>query len=142
MADQTITLTVTLPDDLYQLFQQHAALKQRSVAQDLVALAMDALVQDELPVEVNQEVAALAHLDTPALWQTARRQLTAEQSATLENLLFKQQRAGLTRTEKMRLEQLRYEHDTILVVRASAIGLLHDRGEDVQSLLADANARP
>jgi len=140
MSDQTITLT--LPDDLYQRFQQHAALKQRGVAQDLLSLATNALVQDDLPVESQQEVTALGQLDTPALWQMARRQLTSDKAATLETLLFKQQRTGLTKSEKTRLEQLRHEHDAILLVRASAIGLLHDRGEDVRPLFADPHSHP
>ena len=140
MADQTITLT--LPDDLYKQLQMHAVLKQRSVAEEVLALAMEALEQDDLPAEWRQEVAALAQLDSPALWQMAHRQLTSDKAATLETLLFKQQRTGLTRTEKTRLEQLRHEHDTLLLARASAIGLLHDRGEDVQPLVVDPHSHP
>jgi|SRR5579862_740286 len=135
MADQTITLTV--PDALYRRFKQHAVLKQQSVEEDLLSLATNALVEDELPPDMQQAITALTSLDTATLWQEARRQLTTEQAQELEELLSKQQREGLTSAEKTQLEQLRHEHDTILLVRATAIGLLHDRGEDVRPLFAD-----
>ncbi|HUY75424.1 MAG TPA: hypothetical protein VMV29_01540 [Ktedonobacterales bacterium] len=49
MADQTIILT--LPDDLYQRFQQHALLKHISVEEDVLSLAIIALSEDEMLAE-------------------------------------------------------------------------------------------
>ena len=133
MAEQTITLT--LPDDLYRRFQEHAALKQRSLEEEVLSLATSALAEDQLPGEMQQAVADLAQLDEAALWQAARNShLTQEQSETIEELLFKQQREGLTVEEKAQLEQLRHQHDKALLVRARAIGLLQDRGQDVKPL--------
>lgn len=134
MADQTITLT--LPDDLYQRFQQHAVRNHQRLEEDVLSLATNALTEDELPADMQQAVARLSQLDTPALWQAARRQLTPKQSKTLEVLLSKQQREGLTPAEKAQLEQVRHAHDLILLVRASAMGLLEERGEDIGPLLA------
>ncbi len=133
MADQTITLT--LPYDLYRRFQQHAVLKQQSLEEDVLSLATNALAEDELPADMQQAVSGLSQLDTAALWQAARRQLPPKQAKALETLLFKQQREGLTPAEKAQLEQLRQEHDLILLVRASAMGLLQERGEDIGPLL-------
>lgn len=140
MADQTITLT--LPDDLYQRFQQHALLKQHSVEEELLSLATNALVEDELPKELREQVAALSSLDNAALREVAQRQLTHEQEEAVEELLFKQQREGLNFGEKTELEKLRSLHDTLLLMRATALDLLHDRGEDIQPLLADPAVRP
>ena len=90
MAEQTITLT--LPDDLYRRFQEHAALKQRSLEEEVLSLATSALAEDQLPGEMQQAVADLAHLDHAVLWQTARTShLTQEQSEAIEERLFKQQ---------------------------------------------------
>ena len=133
MAEQTITLT--LPDDLYRRFQEHAALKQHSLEEEVLSLATSALAEDQLPGDMQQAVADLGKLDEAALWKTARNShLTQEQWETLEELLFKQQREGLTAGEKAQLEQLRHEHDKALLVRARAIGLLQDRGQDVRPL--------
>lgn len=133
MAEQTITLT--LPDDLYRRFQEHAALKQRSLEEEVLSLATSALAEDQLPGEMQQAVADLAQLDETTLWRIARTShLTQEQSEAIEELLFKQQREGLTLEEKGQLEQLRHEHDKALLVRARAIGLLQDRGQDVKPL--------
>lgn len=84
MADQTITLT--LPDDLYQRFQQHALLKQHSVEEDLLSLATNALTEDELPYDLRQQVAALGSLDNASLREVAQRKLTHEQEEALEEL--------------------------------------------------------
>jgi plasmid stability protein len=133
MAEQMITLI--LPDDLYRRFQEHAALKQRSLEEEVLSLATSALAEDQIPRDIQQSVDDLAHLDEAALWKTARNShLTQEQSEAIEELLFKQQREGLTVEEKAQLEQLRHEHDKALLVRARAIGLLQDRGQDVKQL--------
>jgi len=105
MAEQTITLT--LPDDLYRRFQEHAALKQRSLEEEVLSLATSALAEDQLPRDIQQAIADLTQLDGASLWQTARTShLTQEQSEAIEELLFKQQREGLTVEEKVQLEQL------------------------------------
>jgi len=134
MADQTITLT--LPDDLYQRFQQHALLKQHSVAEEVLTLATNALTEDELPYELRQQIAALPSLDNTSLREVAQRKLTHEQEEAIEELLFKQQREGLSSTEIAQLTQLRNTYDSILLMRAEALGLLHERGENIQSLIA------
>jgi hypothetical protein len=133
MAEQTITLT--LPDDLYRRFQEHATLKQRSLEEEVLALATSALAEDQLSRDIQQAIDDLTHLDEAALWKIARNShLTQEQSEAIEELLFKQQREELTVEEKVQLEQLRHEHDKALLVRARAIGLLQDRGQDVKPL--------
>ena len=140
MADQTITLT--LPDDLYQRFQQHALLNQHSLAEEVLTLATDALTENELPYELRQQVAALPSLDNTALREVAQRKLTHEQEEAIEELLFKQQREGLGSAEIAQLTRLRETHDTILLMRAEALGLLHERGENIQSLITKPVEHP
>ena len=126
MAEQTITLTI--PDDLYRRFEQHAAFKQHSIEEDLLSLATTALAEDEIPADLLEALAALAQLDEASLRQVARTStLTPELGEKIETLLFKQQREGLSPAERAQLESLRHEHDKALLVRAHAIGLLQDR---------------
>lgn len=135
MAQQQITLT--LPDDMYRRFQQHAASRKHSIEEEVLLLVTSALAadeaEDEIPADIQAAVAALSQLDDAALWQVAHTtKLTPAQAEEIETLLFKQQRVGLSPSEKARLEGLRHEHDKALLVRAQAIGLLQDRGQDVR----------
>ena len=56
MDDHTITLT--LPVELYQRFQQHALGKHLSVEEDFLLLAIAALAKDEIIVGVQQREGA------------------------------------------------------------------------------------
>lgn len=136
MAHQTLTLNI--PDDLYERIKQRSAITRRSVEEELLILAGTALIEEEIPADIQEAVEALSQLNDEALWQTARSsKLTPEQSEEIEDLHFKRQRKGLTATEKDRLADLMHQYDKALLVRAHAVGLLHDRGHDVSVLLEE-----
>ena len=136
MAHQTLTLNI--PDDLYERLKERAAITRRSIEEELLILAGTALIEDEIPSDIQEAVAALTQLNDEALWQTARSsKLAPEQSEEIEDLHFKRQREGLTATQKDRLAELMHQYDRALLVRAHAVGLLHDRGYDVSVLLEE-----
>lgn len=136
MAHQTLTLNI--PDDLYKRLKERAAITRRSIEEELLILAGTALIEDEIPSDIQEAVAALTRLNDEALWQAARSsKLASEQSEEIEDLHFKRQREGLTATEKDRLADLMHQYDKALLVRAHAVGLLHDRGYDVSALLEE-----
>jgi len=95
------------------------------------------LEQSDVLSELSE---SLSKLDDASLWQMAQRHLTTEQEETVEELLFKLQREGLTSDERAQLDQIRLEHDMIFMTRATAIGLLHERGTDIRALIRDPNA--
>ena len=136
MAHQTLTLNI--PDDLYQRLKQRADIARRSVEDELLRLAASALVEDEIPADVAKAIAALAVADDAALWQAARSRLSQDVSDEIEELHLKQQREGLTAREKQRLAGLMREYERVLSVRAEAVGLLKERGHDVSVLLEEA----
>lgn len=135
MADQTLTLRI--PDDFFHRLQQRAAFRRRSVEEELLTLASTAMVEDEIPPDILEAVAALAQLDDEGLWQTARSsKLAPAQSQEIEELNFKRQRGeALTPEEQQRLASLLHQYDKALLVRAHAVERLHERGQDVDSLL-------
>ncbi len=135
MADQALTLDI--PDDFYYRLKQRAEYRRRSIEEELLTLATTAMVEDEIPADILEAVAALDLLDDESLWQTARSsKLTPEQSQEIEDLHFKRQRGEtLTADERQRLADSLHQYDKALLVRAHAVGRLKERGYDVDVLL-------
>jgi len=135
MADQTLTLHVS--DDFYHRLKQRARFRRHSVEEELLTLATTAMVEDEIPADILEAVAALGQLDDTALWQVARSsKLAPEQSQEIEELNFKRQRGeALTSQEQRRLTDLLHQYDKALLVRAHAVEQLQERGQDVNVLL-------
>jgi hypothetical protein len=135
MADQTLTLHI--PGDFYQRLKQRAEFRRRSVEEELLTLATTAMVEDEIPADILEAVAALVGLNDDSLWETARNsKLAPAQSQEIEELNFKRQRGeGLTPEEQQRLADLLHQYDKALLVRAHAVEQLKERGRDVDILL-------
>lgn len=131
------TVTVTVPEALYERLSQRAVERQRSLEEELV-LALAATVPDEdgTPAELAQTLASLAALDDDTLWQMARSRVADEEVVRLEELGDRRQRVDLTAGELREAEELVQRHDRVLLVRAEAAALLKQRGHDVGSLLS------
>jgi plasmid stability protein len=93
MAEQTVTLTI--PDDLYRRFQQHAAFKRHSIEEELLSLATAALVEDEIPADMLEAVAALVQLDDATLREVAHNSAMTENSLPQAAPLERQRLGGL-----------------------------------------------
>lgn len=129
------TVTVRLPDVLYQQIEQRARRMRRSVEDELVAVVAAALpTLDDLPADIADEMAQLAFLTDDELWQAARTTLTPHESERMQALLLKRQREGLTEQEQQEAERLLHRYDRTMLVRAQAAVLLKDRGYDVSNL--------
>jgi hypothetical protein len=133
------TMTVDIPEPIYQGLEQRARQTQRTVEAELLdALATALPVGDELPAELDEAASPLAALDDQALWQPARSRLASEAAAQLEALHLKRQRQGLTETEAQTLSNLVRQYERVMLVRARAAVLLHQRGHDISELAASA----
>lgn len=129
------TVTVRLPDVLYQQIEQRARRMRRSVEDELVAVVAAALpTLDDLPADIADEMAQLAFLTDDELWQAARTTLTPPESERMQTLLLKRQREGLTEQEQQEAERLLRRYDRTMLVRAQAAVLLKERGYDVSNL--------
>jgi hypothetical protein len=89
---------------------------------------------DDLPDELANELAQLALLDDHELWQAAQTQLSAEEAAQMQRLVWKQQRDGLTRSEQKQAKSLLQRCNRTMLVRAKAAVLLKERGFDISVL--------
>jgi hypothetical protein len=134
MREQTLTLTI--PDVLYQRLKRQAEGNQRTVAEEaLAALLAVVPVGGELPADLEQAVSPLSLLDDEALWRAARSQLAAEDVAQMEELHARRDRQGLAGSEAEELAALVRRYERAMLVRAQAAALLRQRGHDISALL-------
>lgn len=130
------TVTVNIPEKLYERLSHRAQQTQRAVEDELLdAVASGLPLSDDLPADLETELAQLAVLGDNALWQIARSRLQPEQANKLERLHGKAQRQSLTAAEQKHEQILVREYERILLLRARAARLLKERGVDISSLL-------
>jgi len=133
MASQTIT--VRLPEPLYEQVKARAQQMQRSVEDELVAVVAAALpAVSELPTDIVDEMVQLTFLTDEELWQAAHTTLSQEQSERMQALISKQQRDGLSDQEEEEAQQLAHYSDKVMLIRAQAAALLKERGHDISTL--------
>lgn len=134
MSTQIVTLEI--PAELYTRIMQRAERSKRSVEAEFLDVLTHAVHEPEtLPSELAQAIEPLEGLDDVQLWKAARERLANAISAELEALNVKQQRSGLTASEQQRADELGFEYDRVMLVRARAAAILRERGHDVSSLL-------
>ena len=73
-----------------------------------------------------------------ALWQLVRRGAETEDVLVLAALNEKRQREGLTSAEESAVRELIRHHDRAVLLRAQALALLRQRGEDIGALIDGA----
>jgi plasmid stability protein len=132
----TQTVTVHLPEALYEQLKARAEQRQHSLADEVRDTLTAAVpVADDLPTDLDQAISPLAFLDDTALWRSAQSHFSAESAERLEALHQKRQNEGLTADEEQEMATLIRQYERIMLVRAQAALLLKQRGYDVASLL-------
>ena len=135
----TQTVTLQLPDVLYQKLKARAEQTHRSVeAEVLDVLAVSVPLSEELPVDLKEALSPLALLNDEALWRSARSTFPPDAAGQLEELHLKEQREGLTEAEAEITASLEQQYERVMLVRAQAAALLKQRGYDVSSLLNES----
>jgi plasmid stability protein len=135
MSSQTVTLE--LPEPLYEQLQARAARRQRTVADEVLDVLTGASPATEaLPDDLEQAIAQLVFLEDGALWQAGRSKMASDDVERLSELNAKRQREGITEAEQQESELLVRQYERSMLVRAQAAALLKQRGHDVSSLLA------
>ncbi|MEX0701677.1 MAG: hypothetical protein WD069_06225 [Planctomycetales bacterium] len=135
MSNQTVTLNI--PQPLYQQLKERAEQAERSVEDEtLDVLASVVPSGGRLPDELANAVDSLRSLDDAALWNAARSRLPAEVSQELEDLHLKRQREGLSDEEERKVAELKRKYERHLLIRAQALALLKERNHDVGDLVS------
>jgi hypothetical protein len=134
------SVTVELPEHLYQRMSRRALARRASVEEEVARVLADALgeesaPEDAAPVDV---MAQLPYLDDEALWQAARTRVAADRAQRMQELIWKQQAEGLTAAEEDEANVLQRHGQQVMLLRAEAAALLAERGHDVTELVAPA----
>jgi hypothetical protein len=129
------TITVTLPEVLYERVKITAEASARSVEEvctQSIALSLPEL-EGDLPSEIRSELAALSLLSDAELENIAHGRMSEEDQARLETLAEEQKQRPLTATEETTLAQLLEEAQRLMLWKAEAYRLLARRGHTVFS---------
>lgn len=129
------TVTIALPEQLYQQAIERANRAHLSIEDELITTVAAAYSKDEIPLDARKALAQLEFLDDEELWRVARLQITSEVHERMEVLNEKRQTSGLNTAEKAESEQLVQQADYVMLVRAKAAALLRSRGHDVTTLM-------
>jgi hypothetical protein len=134
----TKSVTLHLPEKLYELYRQKAERTHRSV-KDEVLEAISAAPAEELSAELAEEIENLKLLSDKALWKTAAQShLTTAEAKKLAQLNRKQQStpsAELSAEETQIKQELLSQYERRLLIRSHALLLLEERGLDIAKLL-------
>jgi hypothetical protein len=129
------TLTLSIPESIYQRAMQAAEVLQRPVEDvivDTLATTLPAL--DDAPAEMVSELAAMAHLSDEALQGLANNVMAEERQELLGHLLDEQGRGILDEAGQRELAALMAEYGRAMLRRAKAVALLIARGRPVPAL--------
>lgn len=129
------SVTVQLPDSLYQRMRRRAGERNRSVEEEVAEVVERAFAEDVNPVTADL-LEQLPHLTDRDLWQAARMRVPADKAGRMQELVWKEQAEGLTDVEQDEATQLQQYARRIMLVRGEAAALLAERGHDVSELLA------
>ena len=130
------TITISVPDNVYQQIRQQSQRNRRDISEEVVAAVVDALPQDDiLPVEIEKALAQLDNLAAEDLWAAARLTSPLDKQIRMQTLLDKQEMEGLTFSEQEEALLLGQFFDQVMLVRAKAAALLKARGQNIDSLL-------
>jgi len=131
----TQSLTITLPTPVYHHFARQAQGGPGSIAEEVVAIVTNYLQKDRLTNTLSQELEQLNWLTDSELWQAARMTVPKEQPETMQVLVEKQQREGLTEKEEQQAQSLSRFFNRVMLIRAKAAMLLKRRGYDISTLI-------
>lgn len=129
------TITLTLPDELYEPVYRTA----QTIARPLESVLLSALqtslpTLEGLPLHVTTNLADLEVLDHQALQQVLLETVPADQQEALEALLYKNQADALSHHEQTQLTTLQDQADLVMLRKARAAVLLRFRGQRLPTL--------
>ncbi len=134
MAEETLTLNV--PESLYQRLKQRADVEHRSLEEAaLAALAASLPEEKQIPPAWEELLDSMAALDDEALRRAALNDVGRKANAGIRRLRAKRRTRGLTVAEQERLAELLRQEEKGLLIRSRALLLLKQRGRDIEPLL-------
>jgi hypothetical protein len=129
------TITISLPEGVYERIKRQSQQNRRTVGDEVVAAVLETLPNDEqLPGDIEQELAQLDTLTVEDLWAAARLTAPPDKEGQMQALLDRQDMEGLTPSEQQEARLLAHFFNRIMLIRAKAAVLLQERGQDIDVL--------
>lgn len=124
------SVAVQIPQPLYQRLED-TAVRLRKPVQELLAETLQAVLlpEEELPADLQAEIASLANLSEAQLLGVAESEMDLRDQKAFDALLDRQSVGPLTDDDAIRLQGLRAEYGRILVRKARAYALLAERDQ-------------
>jgi hypothetical protein len=129
------SITLDLPDDLYEQMHQVAAQSQRPVERVILESLRLLFVPPPSSADLATSLAALSGYADPQLWAVVYPRLAWPQSQRLHELSVKNKLERLTADEQRELEDLLSSNDHAMLLRSEALRLLKHRGYDIEAYL-------
>jgi len=124
------TITVNLPEPLYERAKETAATSSLSMEEALtqfIALSLPAL-EDDLSPKIRSELAAMPLQSDAELCKIAKGAMDEKQQSLLEILAELKKKRALSEAEQADLEHLMNEAHAVMLRKAEAYRLLARRG--------------
>jgi hypothetical protein len=129
------SITLDLPDDLYEQVHQVAAQSQRPVERVVLESLRLLFVPPPSSADLATNLAALSGYSDPQLWAVVYQRLAWPQSQRLHELSANKKLERLTEDEQHALEDLLGSNDRAMLLRSEALRLLKNRGYDIEAYL-------
>ncbi|MCK5523261.1 MAG: hypothetical protein KAI83_09025 [Thiomargarita sp.] len=131
------TITLTLPESIYQRLQSQAQIITRPLKDVIFQILWQSLppeVEEDLPFHYRMELESMAHLSDDVLWQIAQSTLNKDKVALYDILLARHKAEQLTPIGKKWLTQLREDAEQLMLRKAHAYAILKNRGHQLPTL--------
>ena len=129
------SITLDLPDDLYEQVHQVAAQSQRPVERVVLESLRLLFVPPPSTADLATSLAALSGYSDAQLWAVVYQRLAWPQSQRLHELSANKKLGRLTEDEQHELEDLLSSNDRAMLLRSEALRLLKNRGYDLEAYL-------
>jgi len=129
------SITLDLPDDLYEQVHQVAAQSQRPVERVVLESLRLLFVPPPSAADLAASLAVLSGYADAQLWAVVYQRLAWPQSQRLHELSAIKKLERLTEDEQHELADLLSSNDRAMLLRSEALRLLKIRGYDLEAYL-------
>ena len=129
------SITLDLPEDLYERVRQVAEQSQRPLERVLVESIRLLFVPPPTSTDVVATLTAMPNYSDAQLWAVVYQRLAWPQSQRLHELSAKNKLEKLTEDEQSEFEGLLTLNDRVMLLRSEALLLLKNRGHDIATYL-------
>lgn len=132
------TVAINLPERLFQKLKRVADVTHRSI-EDVAATSLEVAlpVDQDLPADIADELAAMRLFSDDALWAATTPSLTSTEEKQLQQLNMTAGNRDLTDAENAEQQRLIDAYQRSVIRRAQALAILAQRGHTISHILEE-----